>query len=131
MKCLNAMVLFIILSFSNNYSQTEENWTYLFNGKDLSGWEVLNGKADYVVKDNTIIGSCKLNTPNSFLATTQKFSDFILEYEAKIDDALNSGVQIRSQSLPDYMNGRVHGYQVELDPSSRAWTSPAVPTASN
>jgi hypothetical protein len=31
-----------------------------------------------------------------------------------VDDRLNSGVQIRSESKPDYKNGRVHGYQVEI-----------------
>ena len=35
---------------------------------------------------------------------------------------MNSGVQIRSLSLPEYQNGRVHGYQVEMDPSARAWS---------
>ena len=28
---------------------------------------------------------------------------------------LNSGVQVRSNSLPDYKDGRVHGYQCELE----------------
>ena len=31
-------------------------------------------------------------------------------------------MQIRSNSFPDYRNGRVHGYQVEIDPSDRAWS---------
>jgi hypothetical protein len=31
-----------------------------------------------------------------------------------VDKELNSGVQIRSHSLPDYQKGRVHGYQVEI-----------------
>ena len=35
---------------------------------------------------------------------------------------MNSGVQIRSESRADYQNGRVHGYQVEMDPSTRAWS---------
>jgi hypothetical protein len=35
---------------------------------------------------------------------------------------MNSGIQFRSESKPDYREGRVHGYQMEIDPSSRAWT---------
>jgi hypothetical protein len=35
---------------------------------------------------------------------------------------LNSGVQFRSESKPEYKNGRVHGYQFEIDPSRRRWT---------
>jgi Domain of Unknown Function (DUF1080) len=35
---------------------------------------------------------------------------------------MNSGIQFRSESNPDYQNGRVHGYQSEIDPSPRSWT---------
>jgi hypothetical protein len=63
-----------------------------------------------------------LNTPNTFLATKQKYGDFILEYDVKVDNELNSGVQIRSHSIDSYNSGRVHGYQVELDPGPRAYS---------
>ncbi len=97
-------------------------WQELFNGKDLQGWEKLNGTAEYIVEDNTIIGISAMNTPNTFLATTEEYGDFILEFDFKVDDGLNSGVQFRSLSLDEYQNGRVHGYQFEIDPSPRAWT---------
>ncbi|OJV90817.1 MAG: hypothetical protein BGO34_21090 [Bacteroidia bacterium 44-10] len=100
----------------------EPKWESLFNGRNLRGWEKLNGTAEYKVQDNTIIGISKLNTPNTFLATKKMYGDFILEFDFKVDDGLNSGVQFRSNSLKDYMNGRVHGYQFEIDPSARAWT---------
>ena len=35
---------------------------------------------------------------------------------------MNSGVQLRSESMKDYQKGRVHGYQFEIDPSERAWS---------
>lgn len=97
-------------------------WQELFNGEDFTGWEVLNGTAEYKIEDNTIVGISALNTPNTFLATTEEYGDFILEFDFKVDDGLNSGVQFRSQSLPEYRDGRVHGYQFEIDPSNRAWT---------
>jgi hypothetical protein len=56
------------------------------------------------------------------MATEQSYGDFILEFEVKCDPALNSGVQFRSLSTPDYRDGRVHGYQCEIDPSDRAWS---------
>jgi len=101
----------------------QENWTYLFNGKNLKGWKQLNGQAKYEVKEGTLVGSTVLSSPNSFLCTTASYTDFILEYEALIDPQLNSGVQIRSHSYQDYQNGRVHGYQIEIDPSDRAWSA--------
>ena len=97
-------------------------WQDLFNGENLDGWKKLNGTAEYKVEDGAIVGISQLNTPNTFLATNKNYDDFILEFEFKVDDGLNSGVQFRSLSLPEFQEGRVHGYQFEIDPSERAWT---------
>lgn len=97
-------------------------WKPLFNSKDLTGWKVLNGKAKYYVQDGVLVGESVMGQPNSFLCTEQLYDDFILEYEMKAGVGLNSGVQIRSSSLPDYRDGRVHGYQVECDTSARKWS---------
>jgi len=95
-------------------SAAENGWVALFNRKDLTGWEQKNGLAKYEAKDGCIVGTSAPNSPNSFLCTTKDYGDFELEFEVKVDAALNSGVQIRSASLPGYQNGRVHGYQVEI-----------------
>ena len=100
----------------------KENWVNLFNGKDLKGWKQLNGQAKYEVKDGEIIGTTVANTPNSFLATEQDYGDFILELELLADNSMNSGIQFRSLSKADFKDGRVHGYQMEVDPSDRAWS---------
>ncbi|HYK55416.1 MAG TPA: DUF1080 domain-containing protein, partial [Flavisolibacter sp.] len=103
-------------------AQTSANWKNLFNGKDLSGWKQLNGKAKYTVQNGEIIGTTVFKEPNSFLATEKDYGDFILEFDFKVDSTMNSGVQFRSESRADYKNGRVHGYQFEIDPSKRGWT---------
>ena len=103
-------------------SLSAQNWEPLFNGKNLKGWKKLNGKAEYKVVDDAIVGVSKMGTPNTFLATNKNYGDFILEFDFKIDDGLNSGVQLRSESKKDYQKGRVHGYQFEIDPSKRAWS---------
>jgi len=97
-------------------------WQSLFDGKTLNGWVQRGGKAQYRVEDGAIVGRSVKGTPNSFLCTEEMFSDFVLELDFKVDPGLNSGVQIRSNSLEAYKKGRVHGYQVEIDPSNRAWT---------
>src|SRR5688500_15610575 len=113
---------FTILFFCATFAQAQEKWTNLFNGKDLQGWQQLNGKAKYEVKNNEIIGTTVFGEPNSFLVTESLYGDFILELEFRLDAEMNSGIQFRSESKPDYQNGRVHGYQMEIDPSPRAWT---------
>lgn len=109
-------------SQSVKHTGVDEGWEDLFNGNDLSGWTQRGGEAIYEVSDGQIIGTTVPDTPNSFLCTQQEYSDFILELEVMVDPVLNSGIQIRSQSNPEYKNGRVHGYQVEIDPSERAWS---------
>ena len=97
--------LFSLLALSVAASSfAQNNWRDIFNGKNLKGWTRINGDAEYVVKDGVIIGTTKLDTPNTFLAYKEDLSDFILEFDFKVDDALNSGVQFRSASIPSYDN---------------------------
>jgi len=94
-------------------------WITLFNGKDLDGWEQKGGTAKYHVEDGVIVGTSVPNTSNSFLCTKAHFSEFVLELDFMGHPDLNSGVQVRSECLPKYKDGRVHGYQVELEQESR------------
>ncbi len=103
-------------------ASAQGNWKPLFNGKDLTGWTQMNGTAPYSVADGAIVGTTVIGSPNSFLGTSEEFGDFILEYEAKLDSNINSGVQIRGLRDEAYKQGKVHGYQVEIDPSARGWT---------
>jgi hypothetical protein len=110
----------------------------LFNGKNLDGWVRRGGNAQYHIEGDEIVGISTLDTPNTFLCTAKTYGDFILEYEFKADERLNSGVQIRSEchDMPTeaLVNGRqrkipagrVHGYQIEIDPDvprARMWSA--------
>lgn len=116
--CFYVLMFFTVLATA----LADEPWKLLFDGKTLNGWEQKGGQAIYSVQDGQIVGKTVLATPNSFLCTKQFYSDFILELEFKVDPKLNSGIQIRSNSFPEYQNGRVHGYQIEIDPSDRAYS---------
>lgn len=89
-------------------------------------WIKRGGIATYEFTNGIITGTTAPNTTNTFLCTTAEYSDFILELDFKTDPALNSGIQIRSHHRPDSFAGmpieRVHGYQIEIDPSDRKWT---------
>jgi hypothetical protein len=114
--------------------KSADGWVSLFNGKNLDGWIQRGGHAKYNVVDGQIVGASVPNTGNSFLCTKKDYANFVLELEFKVDPSLNSGIQIRSQCFDEPKTvelngkkikipaGRVHGYQVEIDPSSRAWT---------
>jgi hypothetical protein len=117
-----SFLLLVLLTGTVISAAQNSQWTNLYNGKDLGGWKQLNGKAKYTIQNGEIVGTTVLNEPNSFLATEKEYGDFILEFEFKVDSTMNSGVQFRSESKADYKNGRVHGYQFEIDPSKRRWT---------
>lgn len=116
------IILFILFVSLATGGQAQEKWVDLFNGKDLSGWKQLNGKAKFDVVNGEIVGTTVFGEPNSFLVTARDYGDFILELEFRLDADMNSGIQFRSESKPDYREARVHGYQMEIDPSERAWT---------
>jgi sugar lactone lactonase YvrE len=127
--CFASLLVIAAATGMGQAVQTEQpasasrQWIELFNGIDLQGWTQRGGKAVYTVEDRTIVGSSVPNSPNSFLCTEKEYGDFELQLEFLVHPELNSGIQIRSQSKPDYRNGVVHGYQVEIDPSDRAWSA--------
>lgn len=107
---------------SGGNNDADAPWEDLFDGESLNGWEQKGGEAIYSVQEGSIIGKTVGNTPNSFLVTKKNYSDFILEVDVKVHPSMNSGIQIRSNSFEYYQKGRVHGYQIEIDPSDRAWS---------
>lgn len=124
-------LLFFAAVLSMAVLSAQDNWEVLFNGKDLKNFEQLNGDAKYQIKNNELIGTSKMGTPNSFMATKKKYGDFILEFDVFVENGLNSGVQFRSLSTPDYMDGRVHGYQCEIETSARKWAGGVYDEARN
>ncbi|MFO7670541.1 MAG: DUF1080 domain-containing protein [Bacteroidales bacterium] len=119
MKKIITLSMFLLVA---TYSVIAQEWVDLFNGKNLKGWEQLDGTAEFRVGNGMVIGTSKVGTPNSFMATKKVYGDFILEYEMKMDRGLNSGVQFRSVALQPDGTERVNGYQVECDDSDqRPW----------
>ena len=122
MKKSILLVLAIALFSFGTTKNKNTPWIHLIDGNTLDGWTILGGNASYKVEYGVIIGTTVANSPNTFLTTNNHYGDFILELDYKVNPSMNSGIQIRSNSLPAYRNGNVHGYQVEIDPSLRAWS---------
>ena len=116
-------------------------WKSLFDGKSLDGWAVKSGFATYKIEDGgVIVGTTAEGSPNTFLTTEAQYGDFELEFEVKVDNGLNSGVQIRSLlkdvDKKNSYGGRLYGPQVEIEAgpgqagfiygeaTGRGWLSP-------
>jgi hypothetical protein len=124
MKKYSLLILLTSLTTSLFAKHHKAEMTSIFDGKTLDGWTQLNGTADYRVEKGTIIGKTKEGSPNSFLCSDKLYGDFELQFQVKlINDELNSGVQIRSQTkeLDNKEKargdkfGRVNGPQVEIE----------------
>ena len=138
---MNKFAYLSILAFTFLASQ---NKIQLFNGTDLTGW-VNYGGGKFYVEDECIVAVSKKGLPNTFLHTEKKYQNFELEFDVKLDTVLNSGVQIRSNIYEKHTKtirwggrfdengqkelkilknevGRFWGYQIEIDPSLRAWS---------
>ena len=132
MKYMTIALLAMLCAAPLAGAQGDDEWVDLFDGESLEGWLSLGGTAPFTVEDGVIVGRTVpgrevdgervSGTGNTFLCTERHYGNFILELEFQVDPGMNSGVQIRSNSFEWYRNGRVHGYQVEIDPSSRAWS---------
>mgnify|MGYP002020998837 CR=1 FL=1 len=110
------IALAAVIGFSAYADHHAKKFVSIFDGKTLEGWTQRNGTATYEVKDETIVGTTKAGSPNSFLCSNKLYGDFELLFEVKVHNSLNSGVQIRSQTK-DGPKGRVNGPQVEIEAS--------------
>jgi len=105
----------------NAGAATEEGFTSLFNGKDLTGWD---GNPDlWSVKDGAIVGQTSEEHSiknNTFLIWTKgTVGDFELRCSFKIEPLndkgfANSGIQYRSKVL-DPKGWVVGGYQADME----------------
>lgn len=133
-------IFLILIIFTNCNNDTLK----IFNGSNLNGW--LNyGGGKFYVENNCIVAEAITGLPNTFLHTEKKYQNFELQFDVKLDTVLNSGVQIRSniyqndtetvrwggrfdqEGQKDLKNiirkaGTFWGYQIEIDPTSRAWS---------
>jgi hypothetical protein len=99
-----------------------ERW---FADGSLEQFQVVSGTATYRVEDGVLVGTTTDGSPNTFLATKEPVKDFELRFEVKVDDQLNSGVQVRSHlarpgdAAPEGAKGplpagRLYGPQCEI-----------------
>jgi hypothetical protein len=136
-------IMVTTLAFNKGSAQ-QKGWHDLFDGKTLNEWKILNQdfknpeiNPEFYIENKMIICNTNNNKGGGYLITNRSYKNFILELDVKIDTTLNSGVQCRStiwqkDTVTSNFNGKpgifkwpagyVWGYQIEIDPSRRAWS---------
>lgn len=118
----NILIVVLFVMYISEVLAVPDDWKPLFNGKNLDAWEKKQGTADFKVEGNQIIGISKFGSQSTYLCTKTSYSNFILEVDVKIEMGLNSGIQFRSHSDDNYKDGKVFGYQADIDVSERKWS---------
>src|SRR3954470_17948079 len=102
---------------------SDEGFTPIFNGKDLTGWKVSaktghsrtsknTSGGKWVVEDGAIVGSQDVPGNGGIIITEKQYGDFEVALEMKNDDGPDSGLFLRStdtgtcyQAMIDYHKG--------------------------
>tara|TARA_R110002096_G_scaffold42893_30_gene115421 strand:+ start:1252 stop:2040 length:789 start_codon:yes stop_codon:yes gene_type:complete len=116
---MNTRILLLsLLSFASS-AFSEDGFTPLFNGKDLTGWD--GDPKLWNVEDGIVTGTCsgpgalEYNTFLIWRGGTVK--DFELRATLRIIGDNNSGIQYRSRELPEVGPWAISGYQCDAHPA--------------
>lgn len=123
-SCAIALSICLITGTVVAGEQTDtEPWETLFNGKDFEGWSIVGGDGKAWVQDSTIQCQKVTNTAkHTLVRTNEKYDNFILECDCKIEGDFNTCIMFRCTETPDTNNDVLYGYQVKIDPTPRKWT---------
>lgn len=88
--------------------------TPLFNGRDLTGWEIY-GTERWYVQNGELIAESGPDKEYGYLATTQTYKDFDLHVEFLQEANGNSGVFFHSSIT----GTRIQGWQAEVAPPNQ------------
>lgn len=119
LSAASTVLLFAALLATARAGDKEEGFVSMFNGKDLTGWEGKPG--GWWVEDGAITSQSTEEKPcikhHYLYWKGGEPADFILRFKYKLVGG-NSGVQIRSQTRPDW---DTWGYQADMEAGTQ-WT---------
>lgn len=143
MRLFRLLTVALALAVCGAAQAADSGFTTLFNGKDLTGWNLV-GKAGpgYVVENGILVAPAD---GGGNLMTEREYSDFVFRFEFKVDKAGNNGIGIRAplagdaaysgmeiQVLDDYdpmyanlLPGQYCGSIYRVVPAKRGSTKPA------
>lgn len=108
MRTLATVAITFAVIGGSALAQTGTGWKDLFNGKDLSNWNV-TGNADWQVKDGVI----EATKARGFLVTKESYTDFELRADVWTTPDSNGGILFRITKPDD--PGIENGYELNIN----------------
>lgn len=106
------LILISTLTFSSAWCQTDKE--SLFNGVDLTGWNI-HGTEKWYVENGELICESGPDKQYGYLSTEKSYYNFELTVQFKLEANGNSGVFIRS----GIEGTKISGWQVEVAPQDQ------------
>jgi len=94
MKLKTLLPILVLAVVSSTLTAAEAGFVNLFDGKSLTGWKLVRGHGPgYIVKDGLLV--CPKEGGGN-LFTEKEYSNFIFQFEFRLQPAGNNGVGIRA-----------------------------------
>lgn len=107
------LCLVLVVAVMSIAEEPPEGFVALFNGKDLTGWEQVNGSKFVAEK-----GVIKHGQGMGWLCSKEQYGDFILKFEIRwLKDRQDSGIFLRSGT--EGKNWPDQKYEVQCENSER------------
>jgi hypothetical protein len=104
-----------ILLVGSSIPACADDFTPLFNGKDLTGWVNVNcAPGTFYVKNGEIITT---GSPTGYLRTEKQYENFVMEFEwmhVREKGMANSGLFVWGDPLPAVGTGYTRGIEVQV-----------------
>lgn len=122
MKMKNATLLMVAVAllqlFPSCQQTSSTEWTDLFNGKDLSGWEANENPQSFKVVDGAIV--CNGDRSHLFYngdVEDAMFKNFELKAMVMTKEGANSGIYLHTQTQPEGWPDK--GYEIQVNNSHK------------
>jgi hypothetical protein len=121
LNCISLLIVFFLINSPTSFSQTKKGkFVKIFNGKNFNGWEA--DTAFWKIEKGVAIGQVLPGQPiktNTFLIWKGgEPADFEFKAQYRISPEGNSGVQYRSEAVPNVPYG-LKGYQADIDGNNK------------
>ena len=107
-------LLMVLVVTATARADDSSGFVPLFNGKDLTGWELKQSKGDikdsWSVKENIL--ACKAG--GGWISTDKQYGNYILRVEWRIQEGGNSGVFLRVPGVVEGKSPSMTGMEVQI-----------------